>query len=105
VGWLVAAGDGWSLLATEKAIKRERATVLDITERGRRGELGADENATNAALIASGIDYTTWRDMLTLNQDIQLAIIGHLRPSLSGPFMATLLGTVLTLVSAALSFG
>jgi hypothetical protein len=109
---LVVIGLGWagrSLLQAEKAIRRDKATLVEIKQRHRALRQAQGRSYDSAArgdeLARSGIDFTTNDDMMYLNQDIQLAIISHLRPSVRGPFLATLIGTVVTLVAAVMSLG
>ena len=72
-------------------IRSERQRILDWPQ----------SDSKSAEMRAAGIDFTTWNDLMTLRQDVALAVLESAR--LTGPVVLTLAGITISTIASMLS--
>jgi hypothetical protein len=102
---LVLVGLVWGGVALLRAERRLRAQKAAITRiRAEQEALPSPERANLGDLLhAAGLPFSTYGDALTQRQDVELAVIAYLRPTLSWPFGLAVAGAVLGLVAAGIN--
>jgi hypothetical protein len=100
---LVLAGLGWggvSLLRSKARVEEQKRKVLDITAKSEALPVAEREDWRAEQMAAAKIQPLQLLDLVTLRQDIELAVIAYLRPTLKVPFVLAVAGTVLGFVAA-----
>lgn len=95
-GVLAVVGIAWAALAAvqrRRQLERERAIVLR--------ENAAGGNSADR-LRQMGVPFTTWGDVITTRQDVEIAILTDALSNLRGPALVVLLGGVLSTIGGVL---
>lgn len=95
------AWGGWRLLDTERKVTVERVTIREIYLRAEAE--GLSPEWTDDQVAKAGVRVGEFIDALTAHQDMELAAIAYLRPTLEAPFLLAVAGAVIGLAATVLA--